>query len=231
MRRAVDKDIVNWEAAKDYTFLERTQEDKLDKGRVQSSKVETREIYILYGEPFEKLVAKDGKPLSPDEQKKQDEKFQNETRKRENETPEERKKRLEKFEKERQDSRAFVREVLDAYNFRLVSQEVLDSRKVWVIDADPRPGFQAKRKEARILPKIKPRFWIDQQDYQWVKLHGDVLDTISWGWVLARLHRGTTFDLQQMRVNNEVWLPKRVDVRLDARIGLVKGINEDVHVT
>ena len=30
MRRAVQKDIFNWEEAKDYTYLERTQEDTLD---------------------------------------------------------------------------------------------------------------------------------------------------------------------------------------------------------
>ncbi len=30
MRRAVEKDIFNWQAAKDYTFLERVQEDSLD---------------------------------------------------------------------------------------------------------------------------------------------------------------------------------------------------------
>jgi len=42
MQRAVAKDIVSWQAAKDYTFLQRTQEDALDgNGRVKSSKSET----------------------------------------------------------------------------------------------------------------------------------------------------------------------------------------------
>ena len=82
-----------------------------------------------------------------------------------------------------------------------------------------------------MLPRICPRFWIDQQDYTWVKLRGEILDTISFGWLLARLHKGTTFEMQQVRVNDEVWLPKRVDVRLEARIGLLVGVNEDVHVT
>ena len=232
MQRAVAKDIVSWQAAKDYTFLQRTQEDALDGGGgVKSSKSETSEIMVLYGEPFERIVAKDDKPLAEDEQKKQNEKFEKETRKRENESPEERQKRLEKFEKQREDERAFVRELVDAYDFTLAGSETVNGRATWVIDGTPRPGFEGKRREAKMLPKIKPRFWIDQQDYIWTRLRAEVTDTLSFGWVVARLHKGSQFEMQQVRVNDEVWLPQRIDVKLDARLALLKGINENVHVT
>jgi hypothetical protein len=232
MQRAVAKDIVNWQAAKDYTFLQRTQEDTMDNsGNVKSSKSETAEILILYGEPFERVVAKDDKPLSEHDQKKQNEKFDAETRKRENESPEERQKQLQKFEKDREDERAFVREVADAYDFTLAGSEAVNGRETWVIDGTPRPGFEGKRRESKLLPKIKPRFWIDQQDYSWVKLRAEVMDTLSFGWVVARLHRGSVFEMQQTRVNDELWLPQRFDVKLDARVALLKGINANVHVT
>ena len=232
MQRAVAKDIVSWQAAKDYTFLQRTQEDALDgNGRVKSTKSETSEIMVLYGEPFERVVAKDDKPLSEKEQKKQDEKFDKETSKRANETAEERQKRLEKFEKEREDERAFVRELLDAYDFTLAGSETINGRATWVIDGTPRAGFEGRRRESKMLPKIKPRFWIDQQDYSWVKLRAEVTDTLSFGWVVARLHKGSVFEMQQARVNDEVWLPQRFDVKLDARVALLKGVNENVQVT
>lgn len=232
MERAVAKDIVNWQAAKDYTFLERTQEDALDNGgNVKSSKSETNEIMVLYGEPFERLVAKDDKPLPEKEQLKQNEKFDKETRKRGNETPDERQKRLQKYEKDRDDERAFVREVLDAYDFSLLGTETLNGRPVWVIDGTTHPGFEGKRRESKMLPKIKPRFWIDQQDYSWVKVRAAVTDTLSFGVVVARLHKGSVFEMQQVRINDELWLPQRFDVKLDARIALLKGVNENVHVT
>jgi len=232
MRRAVEKDIVNWQAAKDYTFLERTQENKLDDGgHIKSTRTETSEIIVLYGEPFERLVAKDDKPLPPKEQKKQDDKFDQETRKRANETPEQREKRIQKYEKEREEGRAFVREILNAYTFTLAGEEVLHGRTAWVIDGESRSDFKPQRKEAKILPKIKPRLWIDQQDYTWAKVRGDVTETISFGLVIARLHKGTQFELQQVRVNDEVWLPQNVDVHIDARIALLKNMNEEVHVT
>ncbi len=232
MRRAVEKDIISWQAAKDYTFLQRTQEDVLDgDGRVKASKSETQEILILYGEPFERTVAKDDKPLPEKEQKKQDEAFEKETSKRQDETPEERQKRIQKFEKEREDERAFVREVLDAYTFTLARTEILNGRAAWVIDGTPRPGFEGKRRESKVLPKIRPTFWIDQQDYSWAKLRAEFTDTVSIGWVVARLHKGSWFEMQQVRVNDEVWLPQRIDVKLDARVALLKGVNENVHVS
>lgn len=232
MQRAVAKDIISWQAAKDYTFLQRTQEDALDgNGGVKSSKSETAEILVLYGEPFERVIAKDDKPLPEKEQKKQDEKFESETRKRENESAEERQRRLEKYEKQREDERAFVRELLDAYDFTLIGSEAVNGRATWVIDGTPRPGFEGKRRESKMLAKIKPRFWIDQQDYSWTKLRAEVTDTLSFGWVVARLHKGSTFEMQQARVNDEVWLPQRFDVRLDGRVALLKGVNQDLHVT
>ena len=232
MRQAVERDLVNWHAAKDYTFLERTQENKLDgNGQVQSSKTETSEVMVLYGEPFERLVARDDKPLPPKEQKKQDDKFEEETRKRANETPEQCQKRIAKYDKEREENRAFIREILKAYTFKLIGEEALHGRKTWIIDGEPRPDFNPEHRDAKVFPKIKPRFWIDQQDYTWTKLRGEVTDTISFGLVVARLHKGTTFELQQVRVNDEIWLPQNIDVHLDARVALLKSFNEELHIT
>jgi hypothetical protein len=232
MQRAVASDIVSWQAAKDYTFLQRVQTDDLDSnGRTKSTTVETHEILMLYGEPFERMVAKDDKPLPEKEQKKQDEKFEKETSKRANESSEERQKRLQKFEKERAEGRAFVREIVEAYDFTLAGSEKVSGRETWVIDGTPRPGFEGKRRASKLLPKIKPRFWIDQHDYSWVKLRAEATGTLSFGWIVARLHKGSAFEMQQARVNDEIWLPQRFDVKLDGRIALLKGINQNVHVT
>jgi hypothetical protein len=232
MQKAVAKDIFNWQAARDYTFVERMQQDSLDgNGAVKSSKSETHEIMVLYGEPFERTVAKNDKRLSEREQKKQEDEFEKETRKRANETPEERQKRIQKYEKDREDERAFVREILDAYIFTLAGTEILNGRPAWVIDGTPRPGFEGKRRESKMLPKIKPRFWIDQQDYSWAKLYAEFTDTVAFGWVVARLHKGSQFEMQQVLVNGEVWLPQHAEIKLDARIALLKEVSESIHLT
>jgi hypothetical protein len=48
---------------------------------------------------------------------------------------------------------------------------------------------------------------------------------------VARLHKGSQFEMQQVLVNGEVWLPQRADIKLDARIALLKGVNANIHLT
>src|SRR5208282_3900337 len=138
-----------------------------------------------------------------------------------------RKKREEKEEKEREDGSKFVREVADAYNFTLVGTEQVGGRDAWVIDGEPRPRFEPHMKESKFLSKFHGRVWIDKGDLQLAKLDVECLDTISWGLFLARFHKGSRFMLEQTRVNDEVWLPRHVTFKLDARVALVKGYKID----
>jgi hypothetical protein len=55
--------------------------------------------------------------------------------------------------------------------------------------------------------------------------------TISFGLFLAWLNPGAKLVLEQMRVNDEVWLPKREYLSGSGRIGLLKGVVEDQEIT
>jgi hypothetical protein len=54
---------------------------------------------------------------------------------------------------------------------------------------------------------------------------------VSVGLFLVRLHKGSNIQIEQTQVNDEVWLPKHVSLKLDARIALFKGINLQEDVT
>ena len=232
LRRAEEKDIENVKQQRDYTYIERNEEHHLDgHGAVKKIESQTLEILEVYGEPVERLTAKDDKPLSVDEAKKEDEKIQKIIDKRKNESESTRRKRLEKEEKSREEDRKFVLEVSDAFNFRLVGSEVLDGHDTWVLDAEPRPGYQFKDRGAQILSKFKGRIWIDKAEQQWVKLDLTAIDTLSLGFVLARVHKGTRILVELTKVNDEVWLPKHVQSHLDVRIALLKNYDEDIEQT
>lgn len=232
IRQASDHDIENDKRQRDYTYIEREEEHKLDgKGATKSVESKTHEVMVLYHEPVERLIAKDDRPLSAKDAAKEDERIQKIVDKRKNESEGERKKRLEKEEKAREDDRQFVREVTDAYNFHLAGIENLEGRDTWVIDAEPRPGFEPHSKEAKILPKFRFRVWIDKADTEWVKLDADCIDTVSFGWFLARIHKGSHIEIDQTRVNEEVWLPKHVSLTLDARLALLANVNVQEIVT
>jgi hypothetical protein len=232
LRRAEEKDLENDKQQRDYTYIEREEEHKLgSNGEVKKVESRTSEILEIYGEPVERLTAKDDKPLSADEAKKEEDKLQKIIDKRKNESEENRRKRLQGEEKEREEGRKFVLEIADAFNFRLVGSEVIDGRDTWVLEGEPRPGYEPRQREARMLSKFKGRVWIDKAEAQWVKLDITAIDTLSVGWVLARIHKGTRVLVELTRVNDEVWLPKRVQLHFDARVALFKSYDEDVDET
>jgi hypothetical protein len=226
IRQAADNDLENDKKQRNYTYTERDVEHRLDgKGHTKSTETKTYEVMELYGEQIQKLVAKDDGPLSEKDARKEEERIQKLIEKRKNESEHDRKKRLEKEEKDREDERKFVTEVADAYNFRFVGVETLDGRPTYVIDGDPKPGYEPHMKEAKILPKFRFRAWIDKEETQWKRLDIQCIDTVSLALGLARFHKGSRVVIEQTRINNEVWLPQHIAANVDVRLALVKNFD------
>jgi hypothetical protein len=200
-------------------------------GRVKSTESKTYEVMELYGSQVRRLIAKDDKALSGDAAAKEEERIKKVLARRAGEDERERQKREQKAEKEREEDRKFVREVADAYSFHLVDTESLGGRETYVIDAEPRPEYQPHLKEAGFLPKFRFRAWVDKNESEWIKLDIECIETVSFGLVLARLHKGSRVVVEQTRVNDEVWLPQHVAVKLDARVALLKEFNIEQKVT
>ena len=231
-RVVASKDEENEKRLRDYTYIERDEQHNLDgKGKVKSTEAKTYEVMELYSEQVQRLIEKDDKPLPEKDKAKEEEKVQKIIDKRKNESDEQRQKREAKAEKDREDGRKFVREIADAYNFKLVGTELVGGREAWVIDGEPRPGYEPHMKEAKFLTKFHGRVWIDRDDLQLTKMDVEAVDTVSFGWVLARIHKGTRVMLEQTRVNDEVWLPRHVTFKLDARVALLKGYKMDGELT
>ena len=232
IRQSAEKDIENDRAQRNYTYLQREEEHKLDdKGQAKSSETRTFEIMVLFEEPIRKLVAKDDKPLALKELAKEEEKIQKTIDERKNEDAGKRKKRLEKAAKDAEESRHFVNEIADAYNFKQVRTEMLNGYISYVIDGEPRPGFEPERKGAKFLPKFRFRAWIDKATSQWLKRDIQCIDTVSVGLFLIRVHKGSNIQIEQTQINDEVWLPKHISLKLDARIALFKGLRMEEDVT
>jgi hypothetical protein len=226
IRQTAANDLENDKRQRDYTYIQREEQHKLDgKGQVKSTEIKTSEIMELYGEQVERLIAKDDKPLSDKDNKKEEEKIQKLIDKRKDESEHDRQKREEKEEKDREQGRQFVREVADAYNFTFAGIESFAGRDAYVIDGEPRPGYEPHMKEAKILPKFRFRAWIDKDESQWKKLDIQCIDTVTFGLFLARIHKGSRIIIEQTRINDEVWLPQHIDVKVDVRLALLKDFN------
>lgn len=232
IRRVAENDVENDKRQRDYTYTERVEERKLNgKGQVSSTETRTYDVMEIYQEQCERLTAKNDKPLSPKDATKEEEKIQKIIDKHKKESDAAREKRLKKEEKDREDTREFVKEVADAYNFTVVGMESLEGRETYVINGEPRPGFEPKRKEAKLLPKFRFRVWIDRAEKQWVRLDAECIDTVSFGLFLARIHKGSRILIDTTRVNDEVWLPRHVAVHVDVRLALLKNFNVEQDMT
>jgi hypothetical protein len=232
LRVVAEKDIENDKLQRNYTYIERQVENRLDgRGQIKSSEVKTYEVLEIYGEQVERLTEKHDQPLSPKDAAKEEEKIQKIIDKRKSESDDQRRKREEREEKEREDDRKFVTEIADAYNFKLIGTVLVGGRPAWVIQGEPRPGYVPHMREAKFLPKFHGRVWIDEADLQLAKMDVECLDTISFGVFLARFHKGSRITLEQTRVNDEVWLPEHLTAKIDVRLGLVKNFDVDLEQT
>ena len=107
VREAAEKDIENDKKQRDYTYIQREEEHKLDgNGQLKSSESRTYEIMVLYEEQVRKLIARDDKPLNENDAKKEEEKIQKIIEKRKNESDNDRRKRVEKQDKDREEGRS-----------------------------------------------------------------------------------------------------------------------------
>ena len=233
VRRAIQVNDRNEAISRNYTYLERQDLRVLDgSGRVKDRKIQTWDITLLEGSPYRRLVARDDKPLPPAEQKKEEEKLRKNNEERRKETEEQRQKRIAEAEKKRDERRREpLKELAEAFDFRLAGEEAIDGHDAWVVEATPRRGFKGATTLSRAMfPKVHCRFWIEKSDYYPVKVEIDSLDTISLGLFLVRLSKGSRITIELARVNNEVWLPKRVAVTAGARVLLVKGLRIDTQI-
>jgi hypothetical protein len=230
VRRSVEIDHRTIELARNYTCQQREVLKHLDgHGQVKSTEIKTWDITVLYGELYSRLIQKDDKPLNEKDVKKEQEKLDKFIARHKNESPEEQEKRAAKQKKEREQDRAFLRDVVNAYDFRIVGEEAVDGRPAWVLEATPVKDFHPTQPHADVLPKIKGKLWIDKQEYNWVKAEAEAIDTISFGLFLARVHKGSRFSFEQLRLNNEVWLLRRFYLNASARLLLFKneGIEQE----
>jgi hypothetical protein len=217
------------EMAKEYTCHVTSEEQKTDsKGRVTSTTVSEYESFNLAGDEIRRLVAKDGKPLSGDQKKKEDERFNREYDKRQNEKakadadPQKQKRAEEK-------DQAQISDFLRAVRFYNVRREQFRGQEVIAVDFGPNPDFKPKKLIDNIIQKLMGVVWIDEHALDVVRLEGHFSDTAKFaGGVLGSIDKGSSFVFEQARINNEVWLPSYTEIHMGARFLVLKARASEV---
>ena len=210
----------SWQARDAYLYMERDEDRRLDSlGQVKSENVDVTRMTLVNGIRFEQLMEHNGQLPSAAEQRKRDQDLE----KLKHETPEEQAARLRKNE----ENRSFLRDLLEAFDFHLIGEETIAGRPTYVLAATPHPGYHSNGKYGRLFARVKGTLWVDEQDFGWVKVDGEVTQAFSMGLFLARVQRGSHIVLEQTRLTEAVWVPQRLEVRASARILFLKSLDLD----
>ena len=203
-----------------YTFSDSQVVQEID-GKGQVSKTESREIevFFVHGRQIGRLVKKDGKPLTDEEQKKETERVTKTVEKAEN--PER------KEHKNNQNvSLLHMLEIMDVRNPR---RESFRGRQTIVFDVVGRKDAKTHDLSEDLSKKLQGTIWVDEADRQVARLEAVFNDNFHvGGGLVANVQKGSRFSFDQAPVNGEIWLPSGGEITIDMRLLLVKGIRQHI---
>src|SRR5580692_2289916 len=198
-------------------------------GKVKKTELSEYTFFYLNGEEISTLVKKDNKPLSDEEQKKENEKTQKEIaeiQKRESKKEAKDEKAKEEGKKDKDDDDVDIETFLRAAQFVNPRRERFRGQDVLVFDFEPNPEFQPHKMVEKIVHELAGVIWIDEQAHEVARLEAYFVgDFRVAGGLLANLQKGTSFVFEQSYFNNEVWLPTYEEAHVGVRVLLMKGFN------
>ncbi len=211
------------ELQKQYTCHVVAEEEKFDsRGGVTSREVKEYDVFNCGGDEIRHLVKDDSKPLTPEQQHKEDERFNkefSEFQKKQAELANDPKKQ----EKEDERQQAQISDFLRAESFTNPRRERFRGQDVIVFDFGPNPDYKPRKMVESIVQKLVGVVWIDEHARDVARLEARFSDKVKiGGGLLASLDKGTNLVFEQTKINGEVWLPSYAEVHAAARVVFVK---------
>ncbi len=209
-----------------YSYIQKQTRRALGKdGVLRETESETSQLSFYKGNRISRTIEKNGKPLSAKDQEKEDREVQKRVEEIEKRIVEKEEKAGQPDERSR---RVSIAELLRASRLVNPRRERFRSRDVIVFDFEPNPDFDYKNAKSilKFVGKTAGVMWIDEKDKQAVRLEAYLADNFNLGGgVVAKLRKGASFVIEQVRVNDEIWLPSVADINMSVRVLLVKGID------
>jgi hypothetical protein len=202
---------------KNYMFRSVQTEEQSD-GHGGIKKTETREYdeFWVEGVPVERMTRKNGKEVSESEQKKESEQIDKEIAKA-------REKRAKakaqgKATTPRGDDEITVSRLLELGSFTNAQRMQLNGRDTIAVDFAGDPKAKTRNRGEDVVRDLVGTAWIDEQDRVLVKVQGHFLNSFKiGGGLLVNIQKGTSFSMEQRKINDEVWLPALLEGQGQAR--------------
>jgi len=222
----VERNQMAAEAARaDYTYHVHMEQQDLDsKGNTKKTTITDSESITIDSVRVNRVVARDGKPLTPDEAKKEDERIDKEVAK-----DKERKEKNRDKGKEttsRGDELITASRILELGAFSNPRRIDLNGRPTIVLDYAGDPNAKTRNEMEGVIRDLVGTVWVDEHDRVLVRGQGHFLNDFKiGGGLVLNIHEGLSFDFSATKIHDEVWLPSVVTAQGSARILLFDGVH------
>ncbi len=219
------------EILENYSYTElRIDREPLPSGELVEKTSEKRLLTFYKGFRINRLIEKNGKPLSASDQEKEDRDAQKQVAEIEDRIAEKERKLLKQREAgsgtggtpNGEGQRITIADALKGSTLTNPRRERYKSNDVIVFDYEPNPAYKPQSRMEKLFALCTGAVWVDTKTKQVVRL--DAVLTKSAGNFIAKAKRGASFTLENELVNNEIWLPSQADINLSIKI-LFAGIN------
>jgi hypothetical protein len=204
-----------------YTFRAVQTTRQLDSsGNTKKVETEEHEVFFVNGERVEKLVRKDGKDLTPDQARKEQDRVNKEVLK------------ISKPGYSNPDKDEItVSRLLQIVTFSRPRRVGLNGRDTIAFDfaGDPHAKTHGRGEDA--LKKVSGTIWIDEADREVSRMSATLDENYHVGFgLLASVAKGSNVVFDQALIRNEAWLPTAIALHLQARALLVAGFRAEIDI-
>jgi hypothetical protein len=213
VQRSVANTNHDWAVAPQFAFTERDMITKSGETTVKSY-----QVMMIDGSPYDKLISENGRLLSAAEAAEQDRELREEIARRQHESTAERNKRITEYMRGRRQDHELMSQMAKAFNYILEGEETINGRRCFVLVATPKPSYVPINRDTKVLKGMRGKLWIDEKDYQWVKVHAEVFRPVAFGLFIAHVQPGTEFTLEERPVEGNIWEPVHFEVKVKASI-------------
>lgn len=196
---------------KDYIYHSiETQQETDTHGQVKKTTVTESDHFWVNGVPVRRTVTKDGKPLTPEEIAKENERIDKVSAK-----ATEKREKADDQGKEtdpRGNEEVTVSRLLELGSFTNPRRVQFNGRDTIAVDFIGNAKAKTRNRAEEVIRDLAGSAWIDEQDHVLAQVEGHFVNSFKIGaGLIANVQKDTRFSMTQVKVNDEVWLPARLE--------------------
>lgn len=214
---------------KRYIYTAEQQFEKVGKeGEQKKLKTIRNEVFWIDGIQVTRKLAEDGKPLTPDEARKENERIDKEVAK-----IRDRREKRSAEGKPARDQGDFILPIaryLQLGTFSNPRRELLDARQTIVIDYAGNPDAKTNNPTEAIAKDLAGTLYIDEQDRVVQHFDAHFVRPFRLALGLVSIGQGLNFTVRNVKINNEVWLQQSIDGNGHVRAFLFFAVDGNFHL-